>query len=482
MKRGSGVLMHISSLPGEYSVGSFGKEARDFVDFLFESGFSYWQVLPFCMADDCNSPYKSYSAFGANPYFIDLPILHQQGLLTAEELEGAKQHSPYLCEFDRLAIERPVLLRRAALRFAKDGLAMEKLESFLAEYSELSLAARFLALREVNDEKPWQEWTVEEPKAEDLLYWQFVQYEFFTQWQDVKAYANERGISIIGDIPIYVSTDSCDVWANPDQFLLDARHQPTAVAGVPPDYFSEEGQLWNNPLYDWKAMKKDGYAWWSRRMSYMLTLFDGVRIDHFRGLESYWSVPAGAKSAKEGKWVKGPGRAFVDTMKQIAGELLIIAEDLGDITPAVDALVRYSGFPGMRVIQFAFLGDPATPHLPHHYVNNCVAYSGTHDNTTLLAYVWEVDPATRRRIFDYCGYNGDDFAEGCVQLIRTLLASAAGVVILPIQDLLIYGSDTRMNKPGSADGNWRYRVTADQLRLPDRARLAYWNNLYGRQK
>ena len=331
MNRASGVLMHVSSLNGDYSIGSFGVEARRFADFLAKSGFTYWQVLPFCMADDCNSPYKSYSAFGGNPFFIDLPTLRLKGLLTYSELDSAKQKTPYLCEYDRLAVERLPLLRLAAGRVGETGRAA--IADCMKKYTELDEAAHFLALREANGGKPWQEWDIDTPDPEELFFWQFVQSEFLSQWLEVKKYANSKGIKIIGDIPIYVALDSCDVWANTDQFQLDKDNKPTAVAGCPPDYFSEDGQLWGNPLYNWKTMKKDGYRWWKRRIEYMLTLFDGVRIDHFRGIESFWSIPAGAKTAKEGKWVKGPGRALVDAIKEAADGKLIIAEGLGDITP-----------------------------------------------------------------------------------------------------------------------------------------------------
>ncbi|MBQ8344735.1 MAG: 4-alpha-glucanotransferase [Clostridia bacterium] len=481
MNRASGVLMHISSLPGAYSIGSFGQEAKHFVDRLAAGGFAYWQTLPFCMTDECNSPYKSYSAFGGNPYFIDLPTLEEQGLLTKEELDEARQTSPWLCEFSRLHRERLPLLKKAAQRAYQNATLKKAMDAFLTEWPELADAARFLALREANGDREWQEWTVEEADGEALFAWQFIQYEFFRQWQTIKSYANQKGIRVVGDIPIYVALDSCDVWANRSQFQLDQRNRPTAVAGVPPDYFSEEGQLWNNPLYDWKTMKKDGYAWWSRRMAYMLTLFDGVRIDHFRGLESYWSVPAGAKTAKEGKWVKGPGRAFVDRLKEVANGRLIIAEDLGDITPAVYSLLQYSGLPGMRVIQFAFLGDPESIHLPHTYPNHCVAYTGTHDNNTLLGYLWETDEVSRRRIFAYCGYEGEDWREGCYAVMRTMLQSHADTVIFPIQDLLRYGADTRMNTPGTSERNWAYRVTEEQLNEIDMEAWNARNDLYGRR-
>ncbi len=478
MKRSSGVLMHISSLWGDYSIGSFGKEAREFVDFLREGGFGIWQVLPFCMADNCNSPYKSYSAFGGNPFFIDLPTLHAEGLLTDGELAEAKQKSPYLCEFDRLWEHRLPLLRRAASRMSAED--RKKVAALLVKYPDLATAAEFLALREANGGTMWQTWTVSEADPDELFFWQFVQYEFFTQWQAVKAYANSRDIRVVGDIPIYVAEDSADVWANRDQFLLNRDGHPTCVAGVPPDYFSEDGQLWGNPIYNWSRMKADGYAWWSRRLDYMLTLFDGVRIDHFRGLASYWSVPASASTAKEGKWVKGPGRSFIDRLRAIAGDRLIIAEDLGDITEDVVKLLAYSKLPGMRVFQFGFLGDPNSPHLPHNYPANCIAYTGTHDNNTLLGYIWELDPHTRSRVLSYCNASGDDWNQGCRRIIKTMLASHASTVIFPIQDLLVYGADTRMNTPGTSKNNWAYRLTRDQLNTADRRRLHDLNQLYGR--
>ena len=264
--------------------------------------------------------------------------------------------------------------------------------------------------------------------------------------------------------------------------MLDSHGYPIDVAGVPPDYFSEDGQLWGNPLYDWKKMKKDGYSWWRRRLEHTLDLFDGVRIDHFRGLESFWAIPASAKTAKEGRWVKGPGKDMIKLIKQVAGDRLIIAEDLGDITPEVDALREYSGFPGMRVVQFAFLGDPLTPHLPHNYAENSVAYSGTHDNNTLLGYVWELDEETRAKVFAYCGASPDNWSEGARAILRTLLASHADRVILPVQDLLVFGADTRMNTPGTSEDNWAYRLTRDQFRSLDPKEYLALNKLFGRAK
>ena len=468
--------MHISSLFGNYSSGSFGDEARYFIDFLHESGFSVWQVLPFCMPDECNSPYKSYSSFGGNPYFIDLPTLYEAGLLTSEELRGAVQESPYLCEYERLARERVELLAVAAGRI-KDR---SEIKGFMKSHPRLHEAAKFLALREENGGRPWQEWTVTEPSLDRLFVWEFIQYVFYRQWQMIREYAAERGVKIIGDVPIYVALDSADVYFHREDFQLDEEGYPTSVAGVPPDYFSEEGQLWGNPLYDWETMEKGGFAFWRERIGYMLELFDGVRIDHFRGFEAYFSIPADAETAKEGHWEAGPREKIVDVIREVAGDGLIIAEDLGDITDEVRALLDYSGFPGMRVFQFAFLGDRETPHLPHNYSSNCIAYSGTHDNNTLLGYVWEMDEDTRREVFDYCGA-GENFDEGVRAIKRTLLRSVAPVVIFPIQDVFGYGADTRMNTPGVASGNWAYRITREQLDVLNRAELMKINRLYCRK-
>ncbi len=476
MKRASGVLLHVSSLWGEYSEGSFGQAAKEWIDFLSDCGFSYWQTLPFCLPDDYNSPYCSLSTFSVNPYFIDLPELERQGLLTKEELDLAKQKTPYACEFSRLSKERLSLLQKAAKRF--DG--GKEMEDFFQAHPRTADFCRFMALRSSNENLPWMEWSSLEPDEDVLNLWRFTQYTFFRQWLAIKDYANSKGISVIGDIPIYVALNSSDVWAAPQQFLLDKENKPTGVAGVPPDYFAEDGQLWGNPLYDWKTMKADGYAWWKDRISFMCELFDGVRIDHFRGLESYYSIPAGEKTARNGKWVKGPGLSLIRALREVAGDKMLIAEDLGDITPAVHKLVKNSGCPGMRVFQFAFLGDPGSTHLPHNYDNDCIAYTGTHDNNTLLGYIWELDESTRRQVLAYCGYYGEDWNKGYDHILRTMFQSHAGLLILPVQDLLLYGSDTRLNKPGTSDDNWSYRITKEQLNTIDREKFRTWNRMYGR--
>ena len=479
MKRASGVLMHISSLYGEYSIGSFGNEAKEFIDFLSDCGFSYWQVLPFCMVDECNSPYKSYSAFAGNPYFINLDKLAQKGLISYDSLQNHRQQTPYSCEFVRLYHTRFEILKEASMNVSEDERA--KIEKFISERSYLEDCCRFMAMKEANDNRCWIEWDRDSFDQSTLFMWKFIQYEFFNQWAEIKEYADSKGIKIIGDIPFFVAYDSCDVWANKEKFLLDEDFRPSCVAGVPPDYFAKDGQLWGNPLYNWDNMKKDGYKWWLDRLKYMLELFDGVRIDHFRGLESYWSIPRDAETAKEGKWEKGPGKEFIDAIKSISGNKLIIAEDLGDITKDVEELVKYSGFPGMRVLEFGFPGSGDNPHKPYNYINNCVAYTGTHDNNTLLGYVWELNENDRRDLLEYCGYTDADWNNGYDSIIRTLFAGSAGLVILPIQDLLGYGSDTRLNIPGKADGNWQFRVTKEQLNGIDRGKYRRLNVLYGRQ-
>ena len=475
MERASGVLMHISSLYGEYSTGAFSDEAKEFIDFLTECGFKFWQVLPFTMVDECNSPYKSYSAFAGNPYFVDLNKLYKKGLLTKDELEEHKQNTPYSCEYVRLYHTRFKLLKEASKRADR-----KEVENFTKGRKYILDFCKFMALKEANNNLCWNEWTVEDYDEETYFAWQFIQYEFFSQWKEIKSYAESKNVKIIGDIPIFVSYDSCDVWANKKQFQLDEDFKPKCVAGVPPDYFAENGQLWGNPLYDWDYMKKDGYKWWIDRLSIMFELFDGVRIDHFRGLESYWSIPYGAETAKEGKWVKGPGRDFIDAIKKVSEGKMIIAEDLGDITEEVINLVEYSGFPGMRVFQFGFLHDGETPHKPHNYINNCIAYTGTHDNNTLLGYVWELDEYNRKNMLEYCGYTDSNWDRGYDSIIRTIYATNAGLVILPIQDLLGYGSDTRLNIPGKADGNWQFRITREQLNSIDRTKYRKLNNMYKR--
>ena len=478
MERKSGVLMHDSSLWGDYSCGSFGKAAKEFVDFLSAGGFSYWQVLPFGLVDECNSPYKSYSTFGGNPYFVDLESLFEERLITSEELNSARQNTPYSCEFERLSKKRANLLLTASKRVNNE--LRDKINSFIDNNSHLKDFCRFMALKSANEDAEWVSWSIKDFDEDIEFGWRFIQFEFFTQWAKIKDYANQKGIGIIGDIPIYVSFDSSDVYFNKNLFMMDDNNRLTDVAGVPPDYFAEDGQLWGNPLYKWDEMEKDNFKWWQDRISFALNLFDGVRIDHFRAFESFWEVKGDAETAKEGKWVKGPGMKLINALKSVAGDKLIIAEDLGDITKEVIELVEESGFPGMRVFQFGFFGGD-TPHKPHNYINNSVAYSGTHDNNTLLGYLWETPMDIKNDIMKYCACNPQEWNEkGCQAIIRTIMSSNAGLTIFPVQDLLGYGNDTRLNVPGRAHGNWLYRITKEQLGLINTEKYKELNRLYGR--
>ena len=478
MKRTSGVLMHVTSLWGEYGCGAFSAAAREFIDFLSDAGFGAWQVLPFGCVDEYGSPYKSHSSFGGNLFFIDLDTLSARGLLTADEVATARQTSPYLCEFERLSAERFSLLSLAASRVGKKERAA--VEEFISASPYLDKFARFMALREANGNAEWHNFTTEKIDEDVLFAWKFIQYEFACEWKEIRKYASEKGIKIIGDLPIYVSDDSADVYFDRENFLLDEKCSPERVAGVPPDDFAEDGQVWGNPLYDWDYLKQHGFGFWLDRFKYSLELFDGVRIDHFRAIEAYFSIPAGDETAANGVWVDGPREALVDKIKEVAGDKLVIAEDLGIITEGVRSLVERGGFATTRVLQFGFPAAPDNVYKPHNYPKNCAAYTGTHDNNTLLGYVWELLPHERRELFDYCGYFGEDFSEGCAAIIRTILASHADLVIFPIQDILGFGKDTRMNTPGRADDNWRYRVTREQINSIDREKYRALNCRYGR--
>ena len=468
MKRKSGVLLHPSSLWGDYSIGSFGKEAREFVDFLCECGFGVWQTLPFCIPDEFNSPYKSPAAFSLNPFFIDLPELHRDGLITDAELLLAEGTEKYLCEFERLKRERMPLLFKAAKRALKNGRIKAEVKAFILKNPRIEKACKFLASKEKGDFE------------RGFLSWEFLHYEFYRQWWNLKKYANEKGVEIIGDIPIYVSFDSADVWEYPENFLLDRDGFPSEVAGVPPDYFSPRGQLWGNPIYDYSKMSKNGFSWWKERTEHALSLFDGARIDHFRGFSEYWSIPKNSETAASGAWRRGPGKELIAAISEVAQKRLLIAEDLGDIDERTAELRDAFSLPGMRVFQFAFLGDRSSEHLPHNFIKNCVAYSGTHDNNTLLGYLFECDSATREKIFEYCGYTGENIDEGLKYVIRALFASSANLVIFPIQDILGFGADTRMNTPGRGEGNWAYRVVREQIFSVDRAYYKRLNALYSR--
>jgi 4-alpha-glucanotransferase len=484
MNRSSGALLPISSLPGSYGIGTLGENARRFARLLRDCGFSCWQILPLSEPDEYHSPYKSPSAFAGNPYLIDLEQLAAQGLLLPDELASARQTGPHLCEFDSLPQTKLPLLRRAFSRIAPA--TREAVGQFAAKHAWVAGYAEFQALKLLNGGAPWQSWRRHTPQQSDAEFYCYLQYEFFRQWHSLKAYANQLGVAFLGDMPFYVSLDSADCYAKCRQgiFQLDEAGFPLLEAGVPPDYFAAEGQRWGNPLYNWDALKEDGYGWWLRRLRHALAMYDLVRVDHFRGFSNYWAIPTGQPSAA-GHWERGPGLAFIQALRAALPCPGIVAEDLGDIDSGVSALLEAAGFPGMRVFQFAFSGDPANPHLPYQYTNHCVAYTGTHDNNTLLGWLWELPPRVRARALQLCGYQGD-WKNGGAQnpalkaIMRALLQSSAGLVILPVQDLCGFGGDARINTPGVGAHNWAVRFTWDQLEQIDKSWCLEMNALYGR--
>lgn len=491
--------MHVSSLPGEYGIGCFGKEARTFIDRLSEAGCSYWQTLPFGPTDSYNSPYASISAFAGNANFIDLEDLHEQGLLTGAELTAQKYANPYTAAYEFLNINRMAVLYQAFSR--TDRAYREKVKGFTEENSHwLPDFALYMILKEANCGKEWYAWEnkgqrdheaaeiarAAQEHEETMLFLEFVQYLFYTQWVKVKAYAETKGVEIMGDLPMYVARDSADVWSNRALFDLKEDGEPTCVSGVPPDYFSELGQKWGNPLYRFDLMKKDGYQWWIRRLEAAFRLFHLVRIDHFRAFSAYWSVPFEAPTAKEGIWVKGPGMDFFRQVEKKLPDAKIVAEDLGLIDEGVIELVKDTGFPSMRVMQFGFLDSSDNMHLPHNHPVNSFAYTGTHDNNTLLGWLWETPPKEKQHALRYSGFSGSDWAQGgyrsesCRALIRALWQSPACTVMLPIQDLCGFGGDTKMNVPGVPNGNWAFRISKEHLQSIDWKWLREMNETYYR--
>ncbi len=471
MERKSGVLLPVFSLPGKYGCGTFGQAAKDWIDLVKKGGFSLWQILPLGITDDFASPYMTLSSFGGNPYFIDPEELYRIGLVTLEELRAQEMDTPYLCDWAEIAARRLPFLKKAALRF-QDGAA---LDAFFALHPELDEVCRFLALREANCGMPWQKWVVPEPDEKDVAAWRFIQYEFYREWRMVRDWAKAQKIEILGDIPFYVSGDSFDVREYREEFQIDEKGYPTAIAGVPPDCFSEEGQTWGHPLYNWETAKQNGFAYWRRRLKAQFDLFDSIRLDHFRAFSDYWSIPAGM-TAKDGKWLPGPGMDFFRAIADVTQGKHIIAEDLGTVDDRLLKLLADTGLPGMAVFQSCFDGDPLCQHLPHNYRENLAAYSATHDSNTLLGYWFEMDEESRRIALDYLGYPADPVQA----MMRALFMSRAALVVFPLQDLLGYGGDTRMNTPGVARGNWRVRFKKEQLDSLDTAKYAHWNHMYAR--
>lgn len=475
MMRASGILMHISSLPSKYGIGTFGQEAYDFVDFLEQAGQKYWQILPVGCTSYGDSPYSSFSTFAGNPYFIDLEVLCGQGLLTQEECESFDWgDDPKNVDYAKLFESRYQVLH---LAFDRDQklLSSKEFKDWCEENREwLDDFALYMAVKFDSDMVSWQEWEegirTRKPKAmkacrkklqKEILFFQYTQYKFFEQWNKLKQYANDKGIKIIGDIPIYVAGDSADTWANPELFLFDKKLRPIDVAGCPPDAFSATGQLWGNPIYNWEQHKKTGYAWWVRRVRMAFQLYDTVRIDHFRGFESFYAIPYGELTAENGEWRKGPGIDIFNTLKKELGELDIIAEDLGYLTEDVRKLLRDTGYPGMKVLQFAFDSRENSDYLPHNYDHNNVVYTGTHDNETLAGWFETAPKADVRFAIEYFhltkteGYNWG--------FIRQTYMTTSDLAVIPIQDFLNLGCEARMNTPSTLGGNWMFRLEPGAL-------------------
>ena len=491
MERGAGVLLPVTSLPSPYGIGTFGQAAYDFVDFLVQAGQRWWQVLPLGPTSYGDSPYQSFSAFAGNPYLIDLDVLQEQGLLTTEELEKADcGKNPIDVDYAALYEKRFKVLRRAFAR-SKHQKTVEYL-LFCGENAEwLEEYALYMSLKTEFDGREWLAWPEElrlrEPEAlqacrkrntAEMDFWKFCQFEFFRQWFRLKTYANQQGIEIIGDIPIYVALDSADVWSQGEQFQLDKQRRPTLVAGVPPDLFSETGQLWGNPLYDWEFMERDGFSWWKQRMRFSARLYDVIRIDHFVGIAHYYSIPAEETTALSGWWNPGPGRPLIEAIAEVMGDKRVIAENLGVVIPEVDRLLKISGYPGMKLMQFAFDGDETNSNLPFHFDRNMVVYGGTHDNETLVGFFAHQKRKRMRFAREYL--NVRTSRQVPAALIRAGYASVANTVIFQMQDLLGLDNSARINTPSTLGQNWRWRLAPGQVPSELAENLRRMMKLYGR--
>lgn len=490
--RTSGVLLHITSLPNEFGIGSLGEESREFVIKLKQAGQTWWQILPIGPTGYGDSPYQSFSSFAGNPYLINLDYLKNCSLLTDEEITEVK--SLYDCnrvDFGKLYNERYITLRRAYERFDKSSLDFE---SFCRENSFwLNDYALFMTLKDENNGKPWQEWedkykfrdkeAIEEFENNNFSkvnFYRFLQFQFFSQWDGLKRFAHENGIKILGDLPIYVAEDSSDCWANPELFSLDENLKPIWVGGCPPDGFSEDGQLWGNPCYDWQVHEETDYDWWVNRFKWLFSIFDCVRIDHFRGFESYWRIPAGDDTARNGSWIQGPGMKLFSKLKDELGELPIIAEDLGYMTKEVYEFRRETGFPGMKILLFAFAKDASSDYLPHNMDKNFVVYPSTHDSDTVIGWVKEHDREEvefAKRYLNMTEEEGLNWG-----MIRGAMTSVADMAIFQMQDILGLGNETRMNYPGTASGNWTWRMKIGEFSEELIEKLKSYTQMSGRLK
>lgn len=485
--RKAGILMHISSLPSPYGIGSYGKEAYRFVDFLHQAKQSCWQILPLGPTSYGDSPYQTFSAFANNPYFIDLDELIKAGLLEKNEVTTSGTH-PLVVDYGQLFKDRFRILKKAFKRF---DLKNKAYQSFLKQEAFwIDDYALFMAIKHENDGKSWLYWDdstrmrktsvikqLSKSLQEEINFHKFMQFQSNQQYRALKAYANQKGISIIGDMPIYVSYDSSDVWAHPEMFDLNEKHIPNKVAGVPPDNYSKDGQLWGNPLYRWSLMKKRHYDWWIKRVSYSQQLFDMVRIDHFIGFVNYYAIPYGEKTAVKGTWKKGPGSEIFDAIKQALPNAHIIAEDLGVITPPVREALKKTGFPGMKLLQFAFDSKESSEYLPHYYDKNVIAYTGTHDNMTTQTWFESLPKEDLAYCLNYINHTSGNKVDS---LIKTTLGCVADIAIIPLQDYLHLGEEGRMNTPSTLGGNWIWRVDPKRLTKALSDKIKEMTCLYGR--
>ncbi|WP_099469070.1 4-alpha-glucanotransferase [Konateibacter massiliensis] len=491
--RASGILLPIASLPSEYGIGCFSKEAYSFVDKLEKAGQKYWQLLPLGPTGYGDSPYQSFSTFAGNPYFIDLNELIKKGYLTKKECDSCDfgDNERYI-DYGKLYLARFELLKKAhsVSDIAKDNdfiKYVKENEYWLEDY------ALYMALKDYFQGISWIEWEKDiklrekdamaayaEKLAAEVEFYQFIQYLFFTQWNRLKTYANKKGIKIIGDIPIYVAFDSADCWSNRSLFQFDRDNTPLAVSGCPPDAFSKDGQLWGNPLYDWDYHKKTGFTWWIQRIQYCFKLYDVVRVDHFRGFDEYYSIPYGAKNAIKGEWKKGPGVKLFEALNKELGDMDIIAEDLGFLTDSVRALLKATGYPGMKVLQFAFDSREESDYLPHNYNSNCIVYTGTHDNDTILGWYDTISKADKKLSVDYLN-NADTKPEEIPwDFIRLAMGSVAKTCIVPLQDYLGLGSEARINTPSTLGENWKWRLKETDFDEKIVKRIHRMTKLYGR--
>ena len=489
--RESGVLLPVASLPSDYGIGCFSKEAYEFVDQLKAGGQKNWQILPLGPTGYGDSPYQSFSTFAGNPYFIDLETLIKEGLLTREECDACDfGDNAEFIDYEKIYFSRFKILRKAFERFVPD----EEFETFAEENKAwLEDYALYMAIKNSLGGISWSQWpaelkrrvpeAMEEKKKEleeEIQFIRFQQYEFTKQWTRLKKYANDQGIRIIGDIPIYVAFDSADAWANPQLFQFDEECTPIAVAGCPPDAFAATGQLWGNPLYDWEYHEKTGFAWWIQRLEYCYKLYDVVRVDHFRGFDEYYAIPYGDKTAENGKWRKGPGLELFKAVKKAMGEMSIIAEDLGYLTDSVRQLVKDTGYPGMKVLQFAFDSREESDYLPHNYEHNCVVYTGTHDNNTILGWLNEMAPEDRLLAERYLDNRYTRKEDMPWDFIRLAMASVADLAITPIQEFLCLGGEARINRPSTLGTNWKWRLLKGQITHEVTGKMYDMTKLYGR--